>query len=114
MQICITDKYEPQPQACPQMSGKPMEFSNCFTAFLILICGGILAFVFIGLEFIIKPFDHILDGIRQNFGYQVNDDDEFENWDQLLSTVNAQRHLINQMRLESAMNKKSSECICFR
>ncbi len=33
----IEKKYEPQPQVCPDLSGKPIEFSNCFTAFLALL-----------------------------------------------------------------------------
>ena len=30
----IEKKYEPTPQVCPDLSGKPIEFPNCFTAFL--------------------------------------------------------------------------------
>ena len=38
----IVKQYQPQPQVCPDMSGMPIEFANCFTAFLILIFGAIL------------------------------------------------------------------------
>ncbi len=35
----IVEKYSPPPQICPYTSGKPIEFANCFTAFLILCIG---------------------------------------------------------------------------
>ena len=64
----IINKYGSQPQVCPDMSGKPIEFANCFTAFLTLICGAILSFLLFGLEFVMKPYDEILDGFRNTFG----------------------------------------------
>ena len=64
----ITNKYAPKPQICPDNSGKPIDFSNCFTAFLILISGTVLALLLFGLEFATKPFDHMFDGIRKKLG----------------------------------------------
>ena len=53
----IVNKYQGNPQVCPDLSGKPIDFSNCFTAFLILISGAILSILFFAGEFIIKPFE---------------------------------------------------------
>ena len=35
----IQKKYEPLSPKCPSLSGKPIEFANCFTAFLALVFG---------------------------------------------------------------------------
>ena len=35
----IQKQYEPQPQVCPDLSGMPIEWANCFTAFLFLCAG---------------------------------------------------------------------------
>jgi hypothetical protein len=35
----IISKYEAATQICPDQSGMPIEFANCFTAFLCLIAG---------------------------------------------------------------------------
>ena len=40
----ILDKYEAEKQVCPDYSGKPLGFGQCFTAFIMLIGG-----VFLGL-----------------------------------------------------------------
>lgn len=39
----ILDEHEPQPQVCPDFSGKPLGLESCFTAFLILISGLIVS-----------------------------------------------------------------------
>ena len=74
----ISNKYAPQPQICPDMSGKPIEFATTFTAFLILIGGAILALLFFGLEFVMKPFDPILDGLRNGLGDHAGDSGQFQ------------------------------------
>jgi hypothetical protein len=38
----IMDSYETQPQVCPDYSGQPLAFGQCFTAFIFLICGIVL------------------------------------------------------------------------
>ena len=46
----IKSKYEARPQVCPDLSGMPIEFANCFTAFLALFAGICLAVVIMILE----------------------------------------------------------------
>ena len=46
----IKSKYESRPQVCPNMSGMPIEFSSCFTAFLALIGGIFIAFIIMLIE----------------------------------------------------------------
>ena len=46
----IKSKYEARPQVCPDLSGMPIEFANCFTAFLALFGGICLAFLIMILE----------------------------------------------------------------
>ena len=106
----ITNRYAPRPQICPDMSGKPIEFANCFTAFLILICGVIFAFLLFGLEFAMKPFDPIFDVIRKNLGDKSNGDQiRAMDRDQKEFTVNSQKHTMHQMKRELAMYKKTSK-----
>ena len=97
------------------MSGKPIEFPNCFTAFLILICGVILAFLLFGLEFAMKPFDPIFDVIRKNLGDKSNKDQiRAMDRDQLEFIVNSQKDVMNQMKKELAIYKKTSNSQYFR
>ena len=65
--------YAPQPQICPDMSRKPIEFANCFPAFFTFICGAILSLLLFGLEFIMKPFDQIFDGLGNSVGDYLGD-----------------------------------------
>ena len=110
----ITNRYAPNSQICLDMSGKPIEFPNCFTAFLILICGAILAFLLFGLECAMKPFDQILDGIRKNLGDKSNKDQQFDQIRamdryQLEFTLKSQKDAMNQMKMKLAMYKKTSK-----
>ena len=41
----IFKKYEPQPQVCPDLNGKPLDMGACFTAFGILVIGAIIAII---------------------------------------------------------------------
>ena len=110
----ITNRYSPRPQICPDMSGKPIEFPNCFTAFLILICGVILAFLLFGLEFAMKPFDPIFDVIRKNLGDNSNKDQiRAMDRDHLEFIVNSQKDAMYQMKKELAMYKKTSKSQTF-
>ena len=49
----IQNKYEPLPQVCPDLSGEPLEWASVFSAFLFLIGGAVLAFLCLGIEFVI-------------------------------------------------------------
>ena len=110
----ITNRYAPKPQICPDMSGKPIEFANCFTAFLILICGVIFAFLLFGLEFAMKPFDPIFDVIRKNLGDNSNKDQiRAMDRDHLEFIVNSQKDAMYQMKKELAMYKKTSKSQTF-
>ena len=46
----IQSKYQASPQVCPDMSGEPIEFANCFTAFVILGFGFAFGLVLLLLE----------------------------------------------------------------
>ena len=110
----ITNKYAPKPQICPDNSGKPIDFSNCFTAFLILISGTVLALLLFGLEFATKPFDHMLDGIRNKLGDTSDDKKYFKSIngmdkDQMVFTINSQRDVINNMKMEFAMYNRKKQ-----
>ena len=58
----ILDKYEPQPQVCPDYSGQPLGFGACFTAFLVLVFGAGLALIL----FVVESFGAIL-GLNMPF-----------------------------------------------
>ena len=88
----IVNKYKAPPQVCPDMNGKPIEFANCFTAFIILICGAILAFLLFGLEFAMKTFDQF-DPIKTM------------EMKQLESTINQQQYALKQMKMELAIHQ---------
>lgn len=97
----IINKYTAQPQVCPDMSGMPIEFANCFTAFLILVGGGILAVVLIFTEFAIKPFDKFTknnDALNKNV--------ESMDRDQLEFTVSQQQEMIARMKAEIGLYQK--------
>ena len=112
----ITNKYKALPQVCPDMSGSPIEFPNCIAAFIVLVCGSILAFLLFCFEFAMKPFDHKLDPIRRKFGdHSAGDDDEEDSdpikamdREQLELTINKQRDAIHHMKMELAMYQKTS------
>ena len=109
----IQNKYAAQEQVCPDMSGSPIEFPNCISAFIILISGAILALLLFGIEFCVKPFDHTLDPIRKYLGdhadFGRNDYDPIKIMDreELELTINKQRDAIQQITMELAMYQKS-------
>ena len=65
----LINRYQAQPQACPDLSGMPIEFATCFTAFLCLIGGAFCALVFLSIEYALKPskFKQILKGESPDF-----------------------------------------------
>ena len=73
-----------------------------------------MAFLLFGLEFAMKPFDHIFDAIRKNLGDKSNKEHQFDqirtmDRDQLEFTVNSQKDEMHQMKKELAMYKKTSK-----
>ena len=52
----IIKRYEPNPQVCPDLSGKPIEFTNCVGAFAILVTGLTMGMLFLVLEYMLSPF----------------------------------------------------------
>ena len=48
----ILNKYKSQPQVCPDYSGQPLGFDNCFTAFSVLFFGIAFGFILMGVEWV--------------------------------------------------------------
>ena len=48
----IISKYEPGPQICPDSSGLPIGFENCFTAFLCLLGGMAIGLILFIIEYV--------------------------------------------------------------
>ena len=46
----IKNKYEASPQVCPDLSGMPLDLSQTFTAFLVLIFGVVTGFILMLIE----------------------------------------------------------------
>ncbi len=46
----ILKQYESGGQVCPDMSGQPLGFSSCFTAFVVLLCGLAIGLALMVLE----------------------------------------------------------------
>ncbi|XP_059085217.1 uncharacterized protein LOC131882167 [Tigriopus californicus] len=46
----ILEKYDSQPQVCPDYSGKPLGLNNCFTAFVCLILGLLVGLALLVIE----------------------------------------------------------------
>ena len=86
------------------MSGMPIEFANCFTAFLCLIGGLALALVLVFLENIFKPFENFF----RKTGMIAERKIDLQSMDrtQLEFTVNEQRKTITRMKSLIAMNQK--------
>ena len=45
------EKYEGTPQICPDLTGQPIGFESCFTAFLVFIFGLMTALILLFIEF---------------------------------------------------------------
>ncbi len=50
----LKQKHASFPQICPDMSGKPIDFANCFTAFLIFFTGAGLSVLVMAIELLIQ------------------------------------------------------------
>ena len=85
------------------------------SAFLILISGATLSFLLFGMEFVVKPFDHFLDPIRRKLGDYSDDNmeelDPIKTMDRetLEFIVKKQRDAMQQMKMEVAMCRKTSQ-----
>ena len=85
----IMSKYVAPAQVCPDLSGQAVEFSTCFTAFLLLLVGFLLSLLCLAVEFAFKPKPKPLEM-------------EVRNWDRMEKTklvelVKAQWQLIHQL-----------------
>ena len=47
----INERYKTKHQVCPDLNGKPIEYSSCFTAFLALLGGISISVLLILMEF---------------------------------------------------------------
>ena len=47
----INERYKTKHQVCPDLNGKPIEYSSCFTAFLALLGGISISVLLIVMEF---------------------------------------------------------------
>ena len=93
----LINKYQAQPQVCPDLSGMPIEFANCFTAFLCLIGGAFLGLISLSVEYALQPskFMQIMKG-------EVNENQEEENvtYEFLEKKVMEQSFTIDRLRSE--------------
>ena len=101
----IINKYKSRPQVCPDMSGMPIEFANCFTAFLVLVGGLALGLVLLLLENIFKPLEHFF---RKNGVIKLNKKFDIQSMDraQLEFTVAQQKKTIARMKSIIDTNQK--------
>ena len=60
----ILKKWESPGQACPDMSGQPLGFESCFTAFLALLIGLTFGMILIMMEFISDKTELYLPGLE--------------------------------------------------
>ena len=81
----IQSKYEPQPQNCPDLSGMPVSWGTCFTAYMVL-CGGFLLalFVLILESSIGKP-------MAEKIGLTVSQD--YLDYSRVMSANKQQQHM---------------------
>ena len=102
----ILSKYEPRAQACPDSSGLPIGFNNCFTAFLFLIGGMITGLVLFIIECVsLKAFkSHI--GILECYDkYIFHKDDCCENCQVMILEKEAQQEELEELRRQNAALK---------
>ena len=70
----IVDKYLAAPaQQCADLSGAALGYANCFTAFLVLVFGGLLSLAVLAIE-ILK--DRASSSLGFHFEKDVRDDDD--------------------------------------
>ena len=100
----IQSQYRDSPQICPKLSGKPIEITTCFTAFLTLIVGSSIALIIIPFEHLHKKnkflskvstvfFQNIQDDPISNKKLKMTNDSTFE----LKKTNKTTKHIIKQL-----------------
>ena len=100
----IKNRYEAQSQVCLEMSGMPIEFVNCFTAFLAWISGLFLGLILLLFENLFKPLKQPFE--RSDRITTTKVDTELMDRNQLQSTIIRQRKIINHMKSIIQMNQR--------
>ena len=100
----IENRYKANPQVCLDMSGMPIEFANCFTAFLAWISGLFLGLLLLLFENLFKPLKQSFR--RPDWIKTTKVETELMDKDQLQLTIIRQRKIINHMKSVIQMNQK--------
>ena len=104
----IQHKYDVNPQVCPNLSGKPIGFTTCFTAFLFLIGGVSLALMIMFLEHLHKKYkSKKLNILLQNIQnptkeLKIQYDSKFKQEEDQTNTKHMQLFKVNQEKLKRA------------
>ena len=64
----IFKKWEPLPQVCEDLTGKPLGFSNCFTCFLVMVVGAGLGIILLGIEAILPMMTNLKNKMLETNG----------------------------------------------
>jgi hypothetical protein len=103
----IQNKFNSPPQICPDSSGQPLGFDNCFTAFTAWLAGIGLGLVLLCLEFISRMTGLNLS-IFEMYDRRDPEDQDPENYDNILDNKNAIIHSLSlQVKLLERKLKKS-------
>jgi hypothetical protein len=84
----LSNRYQSSSPVCPDPSGMPIEFPNCFTAFLALMAGMAVSFLLMILEFGFKPHINQEEIISPHI----------KDFDQALRCINTQNDIIEDLR----------------
>ena len=102
-------KYDVSPQVCPSLSGKPIEFTTCFTAFWFLFGGVSLALMIMFLEHFhkkckLKKLNVLVKDIKNptTKNFIIQNDSEFQQEEDQKNSKQMQSSKINQEELERA------------
>ena len=69
----ILEKYEYPIPTCPDKSGKPLNFNSCFTGFIPILAGGIIAIIMLVIEVVAdKSFGVDISKYYANFNAEDN------------------------------------------
>jgi hypothetical protein len=84
----LSNRHQSSSPVCPDPSGMPIEFQNCFTAFLALMAGMAVSFLIMILEFWFKP--------------HINQDEiispHIKDFEHALRYINTQNNVIDDLR----------------
>ena len=73
----ISEKYETPAQVCPDLSGLPLGFESCFTAFLVLLFGMLIGLILMSIEVLSKALKLYVPLLSM---YDQKDDEELSNF----------------------------------